>query len=514
MKDEEPGLSANQFFLDSIIENLPNMVFVKDARELRFVRMNKAGEELLGIDRNELLGKNDFDLFPQDEASFFIQKDREVLESRQLLDIHTEPIQTRFMGTRILHTKKIPLLDEKGEPQYLLGISEDVTERVEAEQQLQQARDAAEAANQAKNEFLARMSHELRTPLNSILGFAQLIQLSDQGLSDEIENITKAGRHLLQLINEVLDLSQIETGRLAMSIEPTDVDVVIREALDITRPLAIQANIALEWSESQEQICVHADKGRLRQVLVNLIANAIKYNKLGGSVNIKVTPKETCADIEVADTGHGISEAHMKELFIPFNRLDAASSHIEGTGLGLALSKTLIESMHGTISVESKIGSGTKFTVEVLVASNELSSFDELEATTAAKQFQELTASVLYVEDNPSNVDLMRATCALWPGVSLVVRTNGASGIQAINELLPDLVLLDLHLPDMSGIDVLKQIKADEKTNSIPVVVLTANAIPDAIKETMRSGASAYITKPFDIDQLFEAIKELTDQSR
>ncbi len=515
--DQQPdGISNAQLFLDSIIENLPNMVFVKDANELRFVRMNKAGEDLLGIPREELLGKNDFDFFPQTEAEFFIKKDKEVLESRRLLDIPVEPIQTRDLGTRILHTKKIPLLDKNNVPQYLLGISEDVTERVEAEHQLQNARDAAEAASQAKNEFLARMSHELRTPLNAILGFAQLLQTSaSQSEIESLDYIVKAGRHLLQLINEVLDVSRIETGRLAMSVEPVEVHAVISEAIDITRSLAQESHVSIEYTPDAKnsKLCVTADRGRLRQVLVNLIANGIKYNKPSGSVNVTVQQHSTRAVIAVTDTGPGIPPSHMDELFTPFSRFGTDQNAVEGTGLGLALSKTLVEAMNGTIDVENQQGNGTRFSVAMPLSSGSVEgiALDALDATSHGTHSGEtLEAVVLYIEDNPSNVDLMRATCALWPGIELVVRINGTSGLEAVKETQPDLVLLDLHLPDISGDEVLRQIKAAPASSDIPVVILSANAMPDAMKESMHQGASAYITKPFDIDQLYRVIASLT----
>jgi len=239
-KQVEEDLRDSQRFLDSVIEHLPTMVFVKDAAELRFVRLNRAGEELLGYSNAELVGKNDFDIFPEAQATFFVRKDRDVIESGQLLDIPAEQIDTRVKGQRILHTRKIPLLGDAGHPLYLLGISEDITEQVDAEEALACAREEADAASRAKTEFLSRMSHELRTPLNAVLGFGQLLELDELSPEqrDSVEHITRAGRHLLELIDEVLDISRIESGELRLSLEPVSLHDVVGEAVGMVKPLA------------------------------------------------------------------------------------------------------------------------------------------------------------------------------------------------------------------------------------------------------------------------------------
>ena len=262
------------------------MVFVKSSDDLRFVRFNKAGEELLGHAREDLIGKNDYDFFPPDEADFFSQKDREVLEERKLVDIPEEPIETKT-GTRILHTKKLPILDEEGVPRFLLGISEDITERKEAEQQLREAKEEAERANRAKDEFLSRMSHELRTPLNAVLGFAQVLQMGslDTDESESVKQILRGGRHLLALIDEVLDISRISTGQLSISQEPVSVAAAIKEAVELVRPIAAERGIEFR-EEAVNGSHVLADRQRLKQVLLNLLSNGVKYNRPGGIVSI------------------------------------------------------------------------------------------------------------------------------------------------------------------------------------------------------------------------------------
>jgi PAS domain S-box-containing protein len=377
VNDSHPDITDAQLaqlsFLDSIVENIPAMVFVKDASDLRFVRFNRAGEELLGYSRDELIGKNDYDFFPAAEADAFTAHDREVLSSGLMVDIPEEPIVTRHQGTRMLHTKKIPLLGPDGRPQYLLGISEDITEVRGARELLTTAREAAERANRAKSEFLSRMSHELRTPLNVILGYTQLL-LSDDvppPVTAGVQQIHTAGRHLLELINEVLDISRIEAGRLSLSVEPVQVDLIVREVLALITPLATARSVRLSNAPAGGHY-VEADRQRLRQVLINLVTNAAKYGAEGGEVLIEVTSvADERVRISISDTGPGISADQIALLFQPFERLGADEGEIEGTGLGLALSKGLTEAMGGRIGVSSEPGSGSTFWIE-LSASHEL----------------------------------------------------------------------------------------------------------------------------------------------
>ncbi len=265
----QEALHSSERFLDSVLENLPNMVFVKDAEELRFVRFNRAGEQLIGSTREALIGKNDHDLFPKPAADAFVEKDREVLASDEVVDIPEEPIDTVDNGSRILHTRKIAIRDEQGTPRYLLGISEDITERRAAEAAAESARAEAERANHAKSEFLSRMSHELRTPLNAVIGFGQLLELDDLDARqcESVEQILKAGRHLLELINEVLDISRIESGTMTMSLEPVHLGSVLADALSLIRPLADAAQVRLIIHPSAcADLHVHADQQRLKQV--------------------------------------------------------------------------------------------------------------------------------------------------------------------------------------------------------------------------------------------------------
>ena len=359
-------LHRSEAFLDSLIENLPNMVFVKDAADLRFVRFNRAGEELLGYERSALVGKNDYDFFPKDEADFFTMKDREVLDGGRLVDIAEEVIDTAN-GQKILHTKKIPIRDQAGQPVYLLGISEDITERKRADDLLDAARAEAERANRAKTAFLSRMSHELRTPLNAILGFSQLLALD--ALSDEqrsyVGYIDGAGRDLLELINEVLDLSRVEAGGMAVAADVVPVGEVIAEVATLVGPLAGPRGIEIDAPSPGSEVTVIADRQRVKQVLLNLVTNAVKYNHATGRVKVRCRHAGSRLRITVNDTGPGIAAELVHRLFRPFERLDADARRVEGTGIGLALAKGLVEAMGGTIGVRSTLGRGSSFWFEL-----------------------------------------------------------------------------------------------------------------------------------------------------
>jgi PAS domain S-box-containing protein len=360
-------LRQSRAFLRSILENIPDMVFVKDATELRFVRFNAAGERLLGYSREEMIGKNDYDLFPEDEADFFISKDREVLEGGALVDIPAEPIATRHQGERILHTKKIPILDEQGEPAYLLGISEDITEKLEVQHALVEARTAAEEANRLKSEFLSGMSHELRTPLNTILGFAQLLEmdLTDESDLESVGHILTAGRHLLELINDVFDISRIEAGMLSISTEQVDLGDLVAECIDLVKPQAADMAVELRRGSSLPSCLVMVDRQRLRQVFLNLLSNAIKFNNPGGSVEVDSSRAHGTIEISITDTGCGIPPEHLERLFTPYDRLGAENTEVEGTGLGLALSKRLCDAMGATLEVRSLKAVGCRAAVRL-----------------------------------------------------------------------------------------------------------------------------------------------------
>lgn len=384
-------------------------------------------------------------------------------------------------------------------------LEQEIAERRRAEA------DAARA-NHAKSEFLSRMSHELRTPLNAILGFAQLLELDAQRPEDResVAQIVKGGRHLLGLINEVLDIARIEAGELSLSLEPVRVGDAVQGVLDLARPLAAARAIDLE-STGVALYARHvwADSQRLQQVLLNLVSNGIKYNRERGTLTIACdAAAERRLRISVRDTGPGIAPALRERLFQPFDRLGAEQGGVEGTGLGLVLSKRLVEAMGGTIDVESVQAEGSTFWVELLETESPAERRERKEADAAAPTTLSKSGTVLYIEDNLSNLRLVERAMARHRGVKLIPAMQGRLGLELARQHRPDLVLLDLHLPDIPGEQVLRELHGDPQLRRTPVIVLSADATPGHVERLIAAGARAYLTKPLDVRQLLALVDE------
>ncbi|MDQ3758005.1 MAG: ATP-binding protein, partial [Actinomycetota bacterium] len=387
----------------------------------------------------------------------------------------------------------------------------------QAQAALAAARDGADAANRAKSDFLSRMSHELRTPLNAILGFGQLLQLD--GLTpdqqDSVDQILRGGRHLLDLINEVLDISRIESGRMRLSVEPVNLAEVLDDCLDLVRPLAVAASVDIAHTTPPEcRVHVAADKQRLKQALLNLLANAIKYNRPQGRAWVACESVGNRVRVHVADTGIGIAAHELDRLFVPFERLNGAvAKAVEGTGLGLALAKRLVEAMGGTLEVDAGRDDGTTFTIELQAASPDgaVASPDG-EFGSSFEPANSTEATVLYVEDNASNVRLVERILVTRPKVRLVTASNGTAGLEAAFQHHPDIVLLDLHLPDGDGRDVLRRLKGDARTASTPVVIISADATEVQRSGLIQAGAVDYLTKPLDVGTFLDLVDRLAPQ--
>ncbi|MEA2151197.1 MAG: hypothetical protein QOD69_3027 [Solirubrobacteraceae bacterium] len=392
-------------------------------------------------------------------------------------------------------------------------IARDIGERQRAEAELHRAQEEAERANAAKSEFLSRMSHELRTPLHAILGFGDLLARDDlrPAQCEHLRQITKAGRHLLELINEVLELSRIEEGGLSMSLEPVHVGQVVRETLEMLAPLAAARTVILAPARCAEQdLHVLADRQRLKQVLLNLVSNALKYNRAGGDARVAATlAGPASARIEVTDTGIGIAPDDLAAAFAPFERLGAETTDVEGTGLGLALAKRLVEAMGGTIGADSEIGRGTTFWMQLpAVPAPAVRPAEKAAPAPRAPRMRSQARKILYIEDNPSNIKLVEAMLRRRPEVTLLVAQQGSLGLELAREHVPALVLLDVNLPDIQGDEVLRRLRGDARTAQAVVVMVTADATPDQVARLRNAGADGYLTKPFELDEFLAIVDD------
>lgn len=394
----------------------------------------------------------------------------------------------------------------------LIGTDNSVRKRVELE--LNEAMTAADKANRAKSDFLSSMSHELRTPLNAILGFAQLVESGSPtptpSQKRNIDQILKAGWYLLELINEILDLALIESGRLTLSVEPVSLGEVMLECRAMIEPQAQKRGINMTFPHFATPRFVKADRTRVKQVLINLLFNAIKYNKPDGAVAVDCSL--SAADsirISVRDTGTGLAPEQLAQLFQPFNRLGKEGSAEEGTGIGLVVTKRLIELMGGTIGADSVVGVGSVFWIEFALSSAPQFAALEVEHVMSTRPPLPVGAplrTLLYVEDNPANLELVEQLIARRADLRLLTAADGNLGIEFARAYLPEVILMDINLPGLSGIEAMKILRADPLTAHIPIIALSANAVPGDIEKGLEAGFFNYITKPIKVNQFMDAL--------
>jgi len=506
--------------LRSVLDSMSDGVMVTDESG-KMLLLNPAAEQMVESDATDtplsqwsqrfgIYRPGTTSLYPPEELPLARAVRGDTADGIELYVRNPERPDGRYLSVSVR-----PLKDDSGNTKGGVAVVRDVTQAKSSEALLRQAKEEAERANRAKSEFLSRMSHELRTPLNSILGFAQLLALADLAAQHQgnVQQILKGGYHLLELINEVLDLARIEAGRLSLSPEPVQIKDAVQEALDLIRPIASSQNIVLSADfSSYGSRYVHADRQRLKQVLLNLLSNAVKFNRSNGMVVLRCDQAPNGRlRIEVADTGTGIDEAGLKKIFTPFERLGADRVAIGGTGLGLALSKRMIEAMGGSIGVESTPGFGSRFYFELALvdhADEPKMNRDFQAGLSALGQAASYQGTILYIEDNLSNIRLIQQILARYPGVRLIEAMQGKLGLELANMHTPDWILLDLHLPDMGGEDVLRVLRRDSRTQNTPVTILSADATPSQAIRLQAAGAREYLTKPLDVKQIISLLED------
>lgn len=474
--------------------------------EGKFLKLNKAWENTLGYRIDELENHSFLDFVHPDDLSDTLDALKQLSDNNPVLRF-TNRYRTQAGDYRFIEWHSVPV------GSLIYSAARDITERIRVEDALKEAQVLAETANQSKSEFLSRMSHELRTPLNSILGFAQLLEMGKLEASQEkgVHHILKSGKHLLNLINEVLDISKIESGQLSISIEPVELNFLIKEVYELLHATALSKNIVIHLSD-ETKIYVKADKQRLKQILINLLNNAIKYNKNGGNVWISTTllPGKGSSKVKliVKDDGFGISEENLERIFNPFERVGAEKTNIEGTGLGLSVVKKLAGLLGANIGVESKLNEGSTFWIELPKTESEFERLQSnIEILGLEGEPNQTEGVVLYIEDTHSNIELVKQIMTIkLPDVKLIIESYGNNALEMTLQSKPDLILLDLNLPDIHGTEVLKQLKNNSHTSHIPVVIISADIMNNQLEKLMKAGAANYFVKPIDVKSFIQEV--------
>ncbi len=518
-KRAEEELRDNERQLRDLYQNAPVGYSSRSAIDGSLVRSNAAFAEITGYSTAELAEMSSFDIYAD-------TPDGRPKVEKIFADFQANP---RPMNTELQLKRKSgeliwilgmtqPHFDENGALIEARSVITDITDRRVSQAKIETARAEAEAANRAKSEFLSSMSHELRTPMNTVLGFAQVLQSDPdspltEDQSESVDQIIHGGRHLLELINEVLDLSRIENGVMELSTEKVDLGDLVSETLDLIRPLAANRSIALVNELAPDSGQVWSDYTRLKQVLLNLLSNAVKYNVLGGTVTVRTHPTtEGRARLAVIDTGPGIAARDLDGLFVPFERLGADLSDIEGTGIGLTITKRLVEMMDGEIGVQSQVGRGSTFWVDLPREAHEGTPLYEPVPFTGVLNDPGFVGvvtgayTVLYVEDNPANVRLMRKIFALRPKWSLIEAGTGEWGLEMAAAYRPDAVIVDINLPGIDGFEVFQRLQIADEGRNTPVIALSAGAMPKDVKRGRDAGFFDYLTKPLDIPALLATL--------
>ncbi len=501
LMEVEANLRAERDFSDAAINALPGIFYVFSAAG-RFLKTNDSFSRVTGYSAAEIEHMTPLDCIPEAERGRVMGKIQECMEKGKA---EVESTLISKSGKIIPYYFQGAALEFNGE-HCLIGTGLDISSLKQAEQALIAAKNEAERASRAKSDFLSSMSHELRTPMNAILGFSQLLEYDGSLNEDQhgsVQEILKAGTHLMDLINEVLNLARIESGNIELSIEAVDYAEVLDECITLIQPLADTHGISIE-ADPPGDMMLRADRMRLKQVLINLMSNAVKYNRPNGSIRVRIASTgDGQVRILVSDSGQGIPAARMGELFQPFNRLGEENGHIAGTGIGLSISRQLVELMGGSIGADSTAGVGSTFWIELLAEGSPACPDLHLNSSAPMEQF-----TILYVDDNPSNLKRMSKLLARRHGIHLITAHTPAIGLALAADKRPDLIVLDINMPDMDGFKVLARLRAEPWGQHTPIVALTANTTERDIQRGMEAGFNDYLTKPLDVQRFLGIIDE------
>jgi PAS domain S-box-containing protein len=497
------SLETTRAILDAVVDSI---ITVDD--NFRVLDVSPGTDRIYGVSKVDRVGRNSLTIVYSDDRMHVASELHRLFKGGDG-NLTSYRFRAQHVDGRMLNieTRGRLIRDANGDAARAVLVSRDVTESVADEMNLKQAKEAAERANKAKSEFMSRMSHELRTPLNSVLGFAQILEM-ELTSPDELEMvgyIHNSGKYLLELINEVLDISRIEAGHISVMIEPLVLKELVKECVELVAPQASDFGITI-ISSSCYDVQVLGDQQRLKQVLLNLLSNAIKYNRPEGTVTLTCSQESGRVRLSVTDTGPGINPELRERLFTPFDRLDAESSGIEGTGLGLALSKGLIEAIGGTLGVDSVVGQGSTFWFELPVAEQATILSSRARPSLVRQATSSPAVTVLYIEDDVANVQLVERLLLKRPSIRLITALQGVLGVELAQQYEPSLILLDVHLTDIHGFDVLERLRGDSRTIDIPVIVLSADAAAWQQRRFKNAGVDDYLSKPFDLQHLLDAI--------
>ena len=517
-------MTKQKKFLDTILSNMPLAIFAKDAsRNYEYVMINKMAEKMFSYKEEDAIGRTDYDIFPKHEADFFRHTDTQVMAEGKMVEIEAEPV-TSPNGTITAHAIKVPIYDKDGNPSLLLGILEDVTDKIAAQRELEKAKEQAEHANIAKSEFLANMSHEIRTPLNGIIGLTRLLEDTtlDTDQQQSVRAILGSSESLLLLLNDILDFSKIEANELNLEEMPFNLNASMRRVVDLMSPLASKKGVVLNYNyDSKIPESVIGDPTRIGQIVTNLVGNALKFTDKGSvtlSVSARALEQEDKHNFifEIKDTGIGIPLHLQEDMFKKFYQGDASTSRkYGGTGLGLAISRRLTQAMNGFIGFSSEVGHGTTFTVEIpLYKSRE----DIVADSKVRSSLQKLQTGVefaqkklLIVDDHPVNLLFATKLLRKMGFTSIIEASNGREALERIEEADSpyDLIIMDCQMPEMDGFEASRLIREREGKlgiTKVPIIAMTAHAMEGDRDLCLRCGMDDYISKPVNPDRLYDII--------